>query len=352
MILRRQHTVLVCAVLLLMASVVRAAPTPDQPPIPGAVRVISVGPDNSTGTDGVIGGVVQPWLSNHNVLHFRHGVLFRYDENSRTDTRLTDLTRQVMSSHCYLYFLDASPDGQQVVWGMSANGPLFVATVDGTRRAEWDGDGGMTEPHWCADGKHWMQFHFDGTPTSLHWTRIQMHGLDTPTASETFSSPPPGLNGLDILAAPSADRVIARTPDPMKFGASKPTGGKPQADGTFSLTFTDTPTFRTVQTISVWSLHQPQPLHRYVVALPGKAMEVSVSPNGRRVAWLLTDEAGQSLWVSGLDGGGMHRVGVVRASRSTVNGRMPNFVSGLQWVPGDQRVSFLYGDALWTVPAR
>ena len=84
---------------------------------------------------------------------------------------------------------------------MSANNPLFVATVDGARREQWDGDGGMTQPFWCADGNHWMQFHFGGSPQSLRWTKIQRHSLEAPQASETFPSAPPGLNGLDVLAA-------------------------------------------------------------------------------------------------------------------------------------------------------
>lgn len=321
------------------------------PPLPHATRVIDVEPDNSTGAAGMIGGVQQPWLSDHEVLHFRHGSLYRYDVRATTDTPLASLTRQVKSSHCFLYFLDVSPDGQQVIWGMSANNPLFVATVDGERREQWPSDGGMTQPFWCADGKHWLQFHFGGSPENLRWTSIQIHSLASPHDSETFPSPPPGLNGLDILAAPSADKVIARTPDPVKYGAAKPTKVQRHTDGGTTFTFVETRAFRTVQTISVWSLHQPQPLHQSSVALPGKAMEVVVSPDGRRVAWLLRNKASQSLWVSGLDGGGMHRVGVVRARGGTLDSRSGNFVSQLQWVPGDRAVSFVYAGALWSVPA-
>lgn len=318
------------------------------PPLPRATRVIAVEPDNSTGKAGMIGGVEQPWLSDHEVLHFRHGLLYRYDATAKTDTPLTQLTRQVMSSHCFLYFLDVSPDGQQVIWGMSANNPLFVATVDGERRKQWLSDGGMSELHWCADGKHWLQFHFGGSPEKLRWTSIQIHSLDSPHVSETFPSPPSGLNGLDILAAPSADKVIARTPDPVKYGAARPTKVERGTDGGTIFTFVETPAFRTVQTISVWSLHQPQPLHRWQISLPGKAREVAASPDGRRVVWLLLNKGSQSLWVSGLDGGGMHEVGVVRWD---VPARIGGVPVQIHWLPGGKRISFIGGNALWTVPA-
>lgn len=332
-----------------------AAPPPDQPPVPGAIRVLTIGSDNSAGAKGMIGGVGQPWLSDHEALHFRHGLLYRYDVTSKSDTPLTPLTRQVKTSPCFLYFLDASPDGQQVIWGMSANNPLFVATVDGARREQWDGDGGMTQPFWCADGKHWMQFHFGRSPQSLRWTKIQMHSLDTPQTSVTFPSPPPGLNGLDVLAAPSADRIIARTPDHVEMKTPKSSEGVPNLDGSVSFTFQETPTFRKAQTISVWSLHQAQPLHRYAISLPGWVQEVAVSADGQRAAWLLTTVLGEgarasvSLWASGVDGSGLHRIGNVRVQHGS--SPLADFASQLHWVPGDKKIGFEYGDALWTVAA-
>lgn len=289
------------------------------------------------------------------MLHFRHGQLYRYDVAAKTDTLLAGLTHQVKSSPCFLYFLSASPYGQQVVWGISANNPIFVATVDGTRREQWDGDGGMTQPFWCAGGKHWLQFHFGGSPVALHFTKIERHSLDVPQTSETFPSPPPGLNGLDILAAPSADEVIARTPDDVAFQMPKPSKGVKQPDGSMAFTFTDTPTLRRAQTISVWSLHEAQPLYRYALVLPGKVYEVAVSPDGERAAWLLQGGTGKvgatALWVSKLDGSGMHKLGDFGPGGKASYGSEINFPLQVVWVPGGKRVSFLYGGALWTVPA-
>jgi len=350
-------SILMIGILPNLSIPITAAPTPDLPPIPGATRILTIGPDNSTGVAGVMGGVGQPWLSDHEVLHFRQGSLYRYDVTSNIDIPLSKLTHQVKTSPCYLYFLNASSNGQQVIWGMSGNNPLFVATMDGTRREQWDGDGGMTQPFWCADGKHWMQFHFGGSPQSLRWTKIQMHSLDTPQTSQTFSSAPPGLNGLDILAAPSADWIIARKRDPFTFITPSAHKGVRHPDGSESFVIEEKITSRITPNISVWSLHEAKPLHQWKIPLPGWVQEVAVSPDGRRVAWLMTSgprrggATSVSMWASGLDGGGLHRIGVVRPRVQHRRGPVADFASQLHWVLGDKKISFLYGDALWTAVA-
>jgi len=337
---------------LLAAASATAAPPPDQPPLPGATRILALSPDNSTGKPGMVGSVQQPWLSDHEVLHFRSGSLYRYDALAKTDTLLPRLTHQVKSSQCYLYFLTVSPNGQQVLWGISANNPLFVATVDGARREQWEGSGGMTSGHWCSDGTHWLQFYFGGATTSIDWTKIEQHSLDASSSSETFS-PPHALNGLDVLATPSADMIIARTPDPVKF--QKPSASIKQADGSMAFTVASMPTLRSVQTISVWSLRQAEPLHQWELTLPGKVQEVAVSPDGQRAAWLLLGDGGKkfrtSLWVSKTDGSGLHKIGSFAAGSASAQKLGNAFPFSLVWVPGDTRVSFQYGNTLWTVRA-
>ena len=114
-----------------------------------------------------------------------------------------------------------------------------------------------------------------------------------------------------------------------------------------AFTFTDTPTLRKAQTISVWSLHEAQPLHRYAIELPGKVYEVTVSPDGERAAWLLQGGTGKigamALWVSKLDGSGLHKVGNFGAGGKMGHGSGMDFPVQVVWVPGGKRVSFLYG---------
>ncbi len=296
------------------------------------------------------GGVGRLWLSSHELLHFnRRGQLYRYDLATQSETLLAALTHQVKTSPAYLYFLDTSPDGQSVIWGMSSNNPFFVAPVDGSRREQWPGNQGLSEPYWCADSHHWIEFQFGGTPEKIRWTTILVHNTDTPDHSETIAAIPPGLQGLEIVAAPSADLVIARTPDSHKMG---PSTRITTPDGHVGFTFTDQVTYRKTQAISVWSLHQAQPLHRWTIALPGYAAEAEVSPKGDRVAWLLTSSASEppavlgnpsaSLWVGNLDGSQMHKVGSVEG------GERPLQVC---WLPSGDQLSFEYQGAIWTVPA-
>lgn len=83
--------------------------------------------------------------------------------------------------------------------------------------------------------------------------------------------------------------------------------------------------------------------------------EVAVSPDGQRAAWLLQDGAGKvgaaSLWVSKLDGSGLRKLGDFGAGRKAAHGLGMDFPLQVVWVPGGKQVSFLFGEALWTVPA-
>jgi hypothetical protein len=55
-----------------------------------------------------------------------------------------------------------------------------------------------------------------------------------------------------------------------------------------------------------------------------------------------------AIWVSRLDGSGMHEVGHLLSGKEAEDDD-PAF--GLDWLPGGKRLSFGYGDALYTVPA-
>jgi hypothetical protein len=111
-------------------------------------------------------------------------------------------------------------------------------------------------------------------------------------------------------------------------------------------------------------------VHNSTIRLPMSSgvLDVALSSKGDRLAWLLgyDDEPPGflwwlhqllpsfpwhpqrrvGLWVSRLDGSGMAEIGHQPA---LPDGQQE--VSHLQWLPGDKQISFLYKDALWTVPA-
>lgn len=358
----RSHVYL--GLLLALASPVPASP-PDKPLLPQATRVLAL--EDQDNVDG-IGAmqVVNPWLSDHELLHVHHKTLYVYNTAAHTDTALPKLTYQVNSSRCPIVFLTAAPGAPWVMWGQSANSPIYAAAMDGSQRWQWPGNGGMTMPYWCADGHHLIQFEFGGDPSTVYYTRARVNDVNAPKQSMTVASLPPGLRGLEVLAAISEHQVVARTSDRVTFEDAKPLPKSIQkmlkklkktqsGDGTSTFTFTEQVTTRDTQDLSVWDLDALTPLHRYVVHLPAEAQEVAVSPQGDRAAWLLMSKRSSSrfapttsLWVSGLDGTGLREIGSVRWDARSRTGDVP---SQVHWLPRGKRVSFVYGGSLWTVPA-
>jgi hypothetical protein len=112
-------------------------------------------------------------------------------------------------------------------------------------------------------------------------------------------------------------------------------------------------------------------VRKYSVRLPLKVLlrGVAISNDGKRLAWLLQyayvpplaawlhralprisaqSRVTQSLWVSRLDGTGMVEVGHLPIADEKEAEKAGNRL--LRWLPGGRRLSFLYQDALWTVP--
>jgi hypothetical protein len=351
--------------LLLAWAVPVSAVPPEKPLLPQATRVIALEDQENHGGLGAM-QVASPWLSDHELLHIHRKALYLYDTTAHTDTALPKLTYQVKSSNCPIAFLTAAPGAPWVMWGQSANSPIYVASVDGLKRWQWPSDGGMTMPYWCADGQRLIQFVFSGDPKTVHYTDAYVNDVHTPTQSKMVGSLPPGFQSLEVLVVVSEHHVVARTPDPVTFGNSKPLPKSVQkmmkklkkadrSDGTSTFTFTEQITTRNLQDITVWDLDVPTPLHRYAVSLPAQAQEVAVSPQGDRVAWLLMPSKSRgravptvSLWVSGLDGTSLREIGSVRWTSQSQMGDIPTQV---HWLPGGKRLGFIYGNSLWTVPA-
>lgn len=100
-------------------------------------------------------------------------------------------------------------------------------------------------------------------------------------------------------------------------------------------------------------------LHRYRVPLPENtsADTIAFSPQADQIAWLLRPKdlpnvngypAWCSLWISGLDGTGMRKIGSQDTHQDT-QGRLSSPYS-LKWMPDGKRLSFLCNGALYTVP--
>ena len=347
----------------------------------------------------VQGGVVQPWLSDHELLHFgKDGQLYRYDLNAKSDTPLPTVTHQVTSSGAYLDFIQASPSGQWIMWGQSSNSPIFVASINGAHRYSWTSNGGYSTPYWCADGAHVAQVFF-GTSVSpnafLHaadvsglmtLSRVVVHDIAAsgngnavaPQQVQPTTYSVHGMNGLETLGPISTDQLVARTPDPEHIISNVPIRSKTDSKtGEYSFEIKNESILRKLQHVSVWSLTAGvgKPVRVYTVQCPGLVQSVTLSPKGDRLAWMLvpSDQAtGTStqaygserlmLWTSALDGSGMQEVGAVSLGAETI-GRDPSKMSvgeleqageqiptDVQWAPDETRLSFDCQGALWVVP--
>lgn len=350
-----------------------------------ATRVLTVPPDQSSSAQNTA-EVDSPWLSARALLHYGKGRrIFRYDLNTKTDDALPALTAQVASSPAYARFLLVSPSGKWVLWGESGNNPFFVADVAGRHRFQWPGNGGLSEPYWCADGHRWVEMKFSGGGATFNpkveYTRALLHDANAPSASVPLPAIPSRMQGLDILSFVGPNQIIARAPDAISYGNSKNVSSA-AADGSLTMSFTEVRTPRATQQISVWKLGQAAPLSHWTIHLPGVASEVTVSPRGNRVAWLLSPvpsktlpttlrEETASLWVSRLDGGEMRQIGSVtkrippldvRRLQQTLLAGVPldaatqkklSLLSGpsqVRWLPGGRAISFQNEGALWVVP--
>jgi len=194
--------------------------------------------------------------------------------------------------------------------------------------------------------------------------------METPDHSEAIRTIPEGLQGLEVLTVVSANEIVARTPDPVQFLTANSQTSVLRS-GESATTFAEKITFRKSQQVSVWNLLQSAPLHQWNITLPGLVQEVAISPDGRRVAWLLSEDINaqgkkarsshSALWISRIDGSQLNEIGFVetKLDRVKLNGlsaaEMEHAAEAVpmevRWSPDDKHLSFLCKGALWTVPA-
>jgi hypothetical protein len=292
-----------------------------------------------------LGGVEYPWISNSKVLRFRGDKLYSFDIPTRRETLLPELTHQVMTSPGYIRFVNVSPTGDWIMWGKSGGNTIFASPLNGSKLVQWLGNGGMTLPYWCSNGKQIAQFSFSSTGMDhgaprIHFDKVEMHSLDTQSPLETIDQLPKGIQELEVLSVVSANEVIARMPDKIESMSSKQSGPN-------SFTFTSIVMPREVQEISVWNLSQAKPLHHWRVAIPGQAMSVSVSPDGKKAAWITMRSGslkGSSLWISNIDGTDLHMLGSESTSEKAP---LPMTVN---WSPNEKLLSYRTSDGFWAVP--
>lgn len=274
-------------------------------------------------------------------------------------------------------------------------GPFHYYTVgktDGTRVLRRDVTDAFMECRWLADGRHWIELYgkhvfpasyfgprtnMNGAPIQIQ--RIRICDVDGLSADRSIAVPLTSLLATPGIAwhmtAVAEDRFlnwqyIPPVCTPVTNPVLNPGRGLP-----------------TQIMIREIDARSPAPRHQYTVTLPAAmgVIQALFSPQHDRILWKLTETRPPSainqlisemvfrrrvmgivrvsLWVSQLDGAGMHELGGVN------NPGPPDMMSGpsdpetgeyvwgpdiprrLRWSPDGGRISFAYNGALWTVPA-
>lgn len=238
--------------------------------------------------------------------------------------------------------LHPSPDGKWVVWkvyGHDTQGYVLSA-VDGSRYFQTGRPRGL-EALWLSDSRHWIDLiddNYDKERLARHPNAYSLlHDIDAPQHLGKVRIPRIDfLNREYALVRP--DRFVYESPGLYQ-------SDRPVMSNVFHRAVITTLTLT----------GSPQSVHKYTVELPsGQAVcAMKFSPSGDKVAWVLIDTRSRStvsLWISELRGRGLHPLGEIRYADKN---QMPyNGIWELQWLPDGKRLSFLYQDALWTVPAQ
>lgn len=296
------------------------------------------------------------WISPQEVLIIRNPPvdfgwdLSRYDLRTHSETELTALNRRLPDSLVMHGQWELSPDGRWCLW-TDENSGICSARLDGSGYRKWPGDWHTEEIHWMGDSRHWLTLQGAWPEETFH--QFLVRNVEAPT--EKIVIPLSDMNPFVRVLGDNAIYVLAQDHLFVETGS-------PNITNCFTLTeFSMRPT---VTPLRRFSIHPPSGWHMN---------EYQFSPRGDRIAWLFTYDQTQfhpsplmtflhrflpfvhndapddiSLWVSALDGSGMHEIGRAPAKHSPTGQLEPDL---LEWLPDGKRLSFRYNGSLWTVPA-
>ena len=218
------------------------------------------------------------------------------------------------------------PDGRSVGKGYSYQGEFWASA---------------SNPLWMPDNRHWIRLEagprkriFCIVQERGHRSKGQQIAIGTPPATESF----PDLMQSDLLGLIAPDRVLARVHHASTaslyreepFFSFRVSGGTPNVRS-----------FR-VRMPKNTILYSDSPV---------------LSPDGRRLAWLLRPQLSTSsntnvgellIACCDSDGTGMHTVGHIRAKTPAPNRITPP--AELCWLRDGRHIGFTYCNAVWTVP--
>ena len=223
-----------------------------------------------------------------------------------------------------------SPDGRSVLLaaGPPTNTSFVAVTLDGRTRVAWQKPFETFSVGWLPDNRGWLEL-----ATQNERTLVRRYSLDSREVKQCFVNLPP----FGRLLGWTKDHAAFVTWDRQRSGRKLGCAWL-YPDGNSFIPKTA------------------------AIKLPARAVvrEFKLSPDGGRIAWIFSitrrwpqfqktpkppgfrrvDHVAQSLWISGVDGGGMRELGRLQPRET---------ISGLNWQPDSRSVSFVFQDTLWTV---
>lgn len=293
------------------------------------------------------------WLSTHEVLYQRaksrsrentEWSFFKRDIATGRDTFLRRLSRVVREQTGSVQAdLEPSPDGKWVIWSvLSVDAQWYVVcSLDGSSYFP-AGEQGLG-PFWLNDSRHWVDL-VDDTLSSRkpgQETRTQALIHDIKAPHEVKSIPLPHLSLTQEAQDGNEYAVVHAVVWPDTFVMETPL-----------LHDSSHPAIEKVTITTIALRDRPPTVHEYPVNLPNgvSVRSMQFSPHGDRIAWWLEEKHNPgvvTLWISDLNGHGLRELGEIGIEPSE---RCPLTLCSLEWLPDGKRLSFLYQDALWTVP--
>jgi len=325
----------------------------------------------------VIGSLSSPsepyvWLSDHELIRFPVDTKQDGQGNSMTimraeqlDTKtglrtpLTDLSRRLRAQRDYASLFRLSPDGKWLVYAANNSDDdyprshFYVSEVGGPREREWPledaaSNGMPSMPPgavWLPDSRRWLEL----APDETGLLGVRMHSLDVDSPKALPVTAPARLRSL--LGVTPDYRLIA-----TDFYVSPGSAA------------------RSVDLYEVGLYPNPTPPRRHTLRAPPNAqiLDIALSPRGDRLAWAfyfsrvptgmqwlarfipslrkrLRPRVGAGLWVSRLDGSEMREIGYQEIDPN-VPAPLRLAPAEIHWTPDGRRLSFVYKNALYTVP--
>jgi hypothetical protein len=279
------------------------------------------------------------WLADHEIMLFRDPArsdwtLVRVNESTKRQQPLSALTRLFARSGGKPGSIQVSPDGKWMLWTNAAGGTV-VSRTDGARHFDYP-PGKPSEKRWMCESVRWIELVHDGK----FFSYAVMHDIVNPHKAQRrvlVPSIPCTREFVDVAGMrPTAD-------DHILAGLWNGQEGNLNPAGIIALNMN-----AHLSAVGQYRLDPPHAADR---------AELEFAPLYGRLAWVLEYGPGLSalvgasgqtgLWVTDMFGWKSRELGSLETSPDDSSSSRP---VSIQWTPDGGRLSFVYRDALWTVP--